>query len=176
MRNSKYLHNPILIQKTSRMKTDLALTIEIKIIMKKLVLSAATMGFVLLSAQLSAQVIKSSKVPPAVKSALSVKYPSASKVSWENEKGNYEANWGGKSGEEMSVEFTPAGVFVEQAEAISLSRLPVGVKNYVSIHYKGSKIKEAGKIIDAKGTIMYEAEVLGKDLVFDESGKFIKID
>jgi len=49
-------------------------------------------------------------VPLAVKAALAKKYPNATKVSWEKEKGNYEANWGGKSGEDTSVQFTPAGV------------------------------------------------------------------
>ena len=43
-----------------------------------------------------AQDLKSKDVPQAVKSALVSKYPEATKVSWEKEKGNYEANWGGK--------------------------------------------------------------------------------
>ena len=85
-----------------------------KIITEKLILCAVITGFVLLAAQLNAQAIKSGEVPTAVKSALSAKYPSVSKVNWENEKGNYEANWGGKSGEDMSVEFTPGGVFIER--------------------------------------------------------------
>lgn len=34
-------------------------------------------------------------VPEVVKKALLNKYPQASKVTWEKENGNYEANWGG---------------------------------------------------------------------------------
>ncbi|MDB5063242.1 MAG: hypothetical protein JWP67_3085, partial [Mucilaginibacter sp.] len=60
--------------------------------------------------------------------------------------------------------------------AIPVSSLPSGVAGYVKQHYKGAKIVEAGKVTDAKGTIMYEAEVKGKDLVFDEKGNFLKID
>ena len=117
-------------------------------------------------------------VPAAVKSALAKKYPVAAsaKVTWEKEKGNYEANWGGKSGEDMSVQFTPGGTFIEQVQAIAITELPATVTAYVKEHYKGMQIKEAGKVTDAKGTTMWEAEVKGKDLVFDKDGKFLKID
>ena len=104
------------------------------------------------------------------------KYPKAAKITWEKEKGNFEANWGGKSGEDMSVQYTPDGTFVEQVEAIKPDALPAGVAAYVKQHYKGTKITEAGKVTDAKGATMYEAEVKGKDLVFDEKGNFLKID
>lgn len=125
-----------------------------------------------------AQKVKSANVPAGVKTALSSKYPASAtaKVTWEKEKGNFEANWGGKSGEDMSVQYTAAGEFVEQVVAISPSELPAGVGAYVKQHYKGVKITEAGKVTDAKGTIMYEAEIHGKDLIFDEKGNFMKID
>ena len=113
-------------------------------------------------------------VPSAVKSSLSKKYPAATKVTWEKEKGNYEANWGGKSGEDNSVQFTPAGDFIEIVNAISVSELPASVPVYVKAHYKGAKITEAGRVTDAKGKISYEAEVHGKDIVFDEKGNFLK--
>lgn len=123
-----------------------------------------------------AQDLKSSGVPAVVKSALIKKYPAAVKATWEKEKGNFEANWGGKSGEDMSVQFTPTGNFLEQVAAISPSKLPAGVAAYVKQHYNGAKINEAGKITDAKGNTMFEAEVKGKDLVFDEKGNFLKVD
>lgn len=102
------------------------------------------------------------------------KYPEAKNVGWENENGNYEANWGGKSGEDNSVQFTPSGSFIEIVKAISISDLPNSVAPYIKQHYKGAKITEAGKVTDAKGKISYEAEVHGKDIVFDENGKFMK--
>ena len=115
-------------------------------------------------------------VPAAVKSALVQKYPAASKVTWEKEKGNYEANWGGKSGEDVSVMFTPSGQFIEVVNAITTSQLPAPVTAYVKTHYKGAKITEAGKVTDAKGTITYEAEVNRKDVIFDEKGNFVKVE
>ena len=113
-------------------------------------------------------------VPAVVKTALSKKYPAATKVTWEKENGNYEANWGGKGGEDNSVQFTPKGDFIEIVNAISVSQLPAPVVAYVKEHYKGAKITEAGKVTDAKGKISYEAEVNGKDIIFDENGKFVK--
>jgi len=124
----------------------------------------------------NAQDLKAKDVPAVVKEALAKKYPNASKVSWEKEKGNYEANWGGKSGEDTSVQFTPAGAFAEEVNVIPVSQLPANIAGYVKTHYKGAKIREAGKVTDAKGTKMFEAEIKGKDLVFDEKGNFIKVD
>ena len=125
-----------------------------------------------------AQDLKPKDVPAGVKTEFMKKYPESAtaKVSWEKEKGNYEANWGGKSGEDNSAVFTPAGSFVEIVKVISISDLPKSVEPYVKAHYKGAKIKEAGRVTDAKGKTMYEAEIKGGDLIFDENGVFIKKD
>lgn len=117
---------------------------------------------------------KSIQVPSIVKAALSKKYPSATRVTWEKENGNYEANWGGKGGEDNSVQFTPKGDFIEIVNVIPLSQLPAPVAGYIKSHYKGAKITEAGKVTDAKGKITYEAEVNHKDIHFDENGNFMK--
>ncbi|MGZ3752621.1 MAG: PepSY-like domain-containing protein [Mucilaginibacter sp.] len=122
------------------------------------------------------QDLKAKDVPAAVKEALAKKHPKATKVSWEKEKGNYEANWGGRSGEDTSVQFTPAGVFVEEVDAIAVNQLPASVAPYIKAHYNGAKIREAGKVTDAAGKHFFEAEIKGKDLIFDESGKFVKKD
>ena len=113
-------------------------------------------------------------VPPAVKTALSKKYPEAKKVTWETEKGNYEANWGGRSGEDNSVQFTPSGEFIEIVTAISVSKLPKPILTYVAEHYKGAKISEAGKVTNATGKVTYEAEVNRKDIIFDENGNPVR--
>jgi hypothetical protein len=142
--------------------------------MKKRLLTAIVM--VIAAGSVKAQDIKSKDVPAAVKAALLKKYPEATKVGWEKEKGNFEANWGGKSGEDNSVQFTPAGVFVEMEKAISVSDLPKNVAPYVKQHYHGAKVREAGRVTDAAGKITYEAEIKGADLIFDENGNFLKKD
>lgn len=113
-------------------------------------------------------------VPAAVKAALMKKYPTANKVTWEKEHGNFEANWGGKDGEANSVLFTPAGDFLEIVEAIPVNELPAASLQYIKTHYKSSKIKEAGKVTDKNGKTTYEAEVNGKDVIFDLKGNFVK--
>lgn len=113
-------------------------------------------------------------VPQVVKSAFAQKYPDAKNVTWEKEKGNYEANWGGKSGEDNSVLYTPKGQFVEIADAISINQLPSGATSYIKSHYKGASVAEAAKVTDAKGKTTYEAEVNRKDVVFDLHGNFLK--
>ena len=140
---------------------------------KKLLLAVA---IVAAAGSVHAQDLKTKDVPAIVMSACEKKYPEATKVSWEKEKGNYEANWGGKSGEDNSVLFTPSGIFVEIVKAISISGLPKAVAPYVKAHYKGAKISEAGRVTDAAGKTMYEAEIKGMDLIFDENGNFIKRD
>jgi hypothetical protein len=144
--------------------------------MKKKLLFAIAIVLVAFGAK--AQDLKAKDVPASVKSELLKKYPESAvhKISWEKEKGNFEANWGGKSGEDNSAVFTPAGSFVEIVKAISISDLPKSVAPYVKEHYKGAKIKEAGRVTDAKGKTMYEAEIKGGDLIFDENGVFIKKD
>ncbi|MES2111655.1 MAG: PepSY-like domain-containing protein [Bacteroidota bacterium] len=135
-----------------------------------------TVVALLAAAGLRAQDLKAKDVPAAAKEALAKKYPEATKVSWEKEKGNYEANWGGKSGEDNSASFKPDGTFVEIVKAISISALPKNIAPYVKEHYHGAKIREAGKVTDAAGKTMYEAEIKGGDLIFDENGNFIEKD
>jgi len=139
----------------------------------KLLITLAIAG---IAGYVQAQDIKAKAVPDIVKDALMKKYPEATKVSWEKENGNYEANWGGKSGEDMSVQFTPAGQFVEQTKAITATELPDAVKSYVKSKFPHASIKEAGHMTMADGSTKYEAEVKGKDLLFDQNGNFIKVE
>lgn len=113
-------------------------------------------------------------VPGKVKTALRQKYPESKNVTWEKENGNYEANWGGTSGEDHSVQFTPSGTFIEIVDAIPVKELPAAVFTYVKDHYKNSRVTEAGKVTDARGRHFFEAEVRGRDVIFDENGSFVK--
>ena len=63
---------------------------------------------------------------------------------------------------------------IETEVEIELSQLPTGILDYVKNNYTGRKVKEAAKITDAKGTVTYEVEIKGMDLIFDNNGKFIK--
>lgn len=139
--------------------------------MKKILITA-TLASALFTTALFAQSLIT--VPKVVKEAFTKKFPRAKNVTWETEKGNYEANWGGKSGEDNSVLYTPSGKFLEAGMAISVKLLPATALSYVKSHFKGAAISEAMHVTDAKGKVTYEAEVHGKDIVFDEHGNFVK--
>ncbi|HZW71103.1 MAG TPA: PepSY-like domain-containing protein [Hanamia sp.] len=115
-------------------------------------------------------------VPAVVKKANMDKYPESKnyKVTWEKEKGNYEANWGGKDGEANSVQYTPSGHFIEIVKAIPVKDLPKGVLTYAKDHYKTTKFGDVGRATDANGKTSYEVEIHGKDVIFDENGNFVK--
>jgi len=123
-------------------------------------------------ASASAQKLDASKVPAPVKESFSKQYPTA-KASWKKEGSNYEAEFK-NNGTEMSAVYDAGGKLKESETDIKISELPPSVMPYVNEHYKGKKITEASKITMANGTIEYEAEVEGKDLMFDANGKFIK--
>ena len=115
-------------------------------------------------------------VPAVVKKANLEKYPESKtyKVTWEKEKGNYEANWGGKDGEANSVQYTPSGQFIEIVKAIPVKDLPKGVLTYAKEHYKTTKFGDVGRATDANGKVSYEVEIQRKDVIFDENGNFVK--
>lgn len=128
------------------------------------------MGTVVLTSVVFAQ---ESKVPAAVKDAFRKQYPQAVKVEWEAEKGNYEAEFV-SNGIRQSVLMDAAGKVLETEVEIKPEQLPEAAQTYLAQNYTGQKIKEAAKITDAKGGITYEAEVKGKDLIFDAAGNFIR--
>jgi len=121
----------------------------------------------------NAQKLSEKAVPEAVQSALQKNNPNAKEVKWEKEKGNYEAGFE-VSKTDHSVLIDASGSIIETEVEISIDALPKNARTYVTQKYPGKKIKEAAKITDAKGVVTYEAEVTGKDLIFDASGKFLK--
>ncbi|MEO6707224.1 MAG: PepSY-like domain-containing protein [Ginsengibacter sp.] len=115
-------------------------------------------------------------VTAVVKNANMKKYPQSKThhVTWEKEKGNYEANWGGKDGEANSVTYTPTGTFVEIVKEIPVNELPKTVHSYIKEHYKNAKFGDVGKVLDAQEKTSYEVEINRKDVIFDENGNFVK--
>ena len=127
----------------------------------------ATIGFAA-----CAQKLDASNVPAAVKAAFAKQYPGIT-AGWEKEDGNYEVNFK-QNGNTMSALYEANGTLTEAEMDIKVSDLPATVQSYIKEHYKGKTVKEAAKITKADGTVNYEAEVSGKDVIFDAAGKFIK--
>ncbi len=121
----------------------------------------------------NAQKIQDKDVPASAKASLQNKYPAAKELKWEKENGNYEAEF--QTNEtDYSILFDASGNILETEVEINVDALPANTKSYIQKNYAGKKIKEAAKITDAKGTVTYEAEIKGKDLIFDNNGNFLK--
>lgn len=112
-------------------------------------------------------------VPAAAKATIARLYPGVKDVKWEKEDGNYEACLK-HNGKELTLVIDAKGNVLETETTIAESALPAAVKAYITKYHAGKKIKETAEIVDAKGKKTYEAEVGGKDLIFDEKGQFIK--
>lgn len=115
-----------------------------------------------------AQKLNVAKVPAPVIAAFT-KLHAGTKVKWEMEKQDYEAGFT-LNGKETSEVYSAKGVLLETETAIKPTELPAAVLAKL----KGAKIAEAAKITKANGTIYYEAEVKGKDLLFDANGNPVK--
>lgn len=121
------------------------------------------------------QKVKEKEVPQIIKKALHEKYPNAKEVKWDKEKNNYEASFDINK-LDNSVLFSQDGKIVETEIEIQISKLPKNALDYIIKHFKNQKVKEAAKIITDKGAIIYEAEIKGSDLLFDENGNFISLE
>jgi len=115
-----------------------------------------------------AQNVAASKIPSAVKTAFTKNHPGV-KVNWEIEKQNYEAGFT-LNGKETSEAYSAAGSLLETEVSIKASEFPAAVMAKL----KGMKVAEAAKITNADGSVSYEAEVKGKDLLFDVNGNPVK--
>lgn len=118
------------------------------------------------------QKLKESEVPSAVKASFEKIYPGIS-AKWEKEKGNYEAEFK-KDGKSMSTLIEPSGTMLETEISIKESELPAAAKSYLKTNYKDRHIKGTAKITGSDGGVTFEAEIDGKDVIFDSTGKFLK--
>jgi hypothetical protein len=117
--------------------------------------------------------LKESAVPAAVKAAMQKMYPGITVKKWDKEGKSYEADFAA-GGVEQSVLLDATGNVKETERAIPVDQLPAPAREYIARNYKGATIREAAMISDAAGVVTYEAEVKGKDVLFNAAGKFIK--
>ncbi len=135
--------------------------------MKKTIL----MGIMAFAA-LTSQAQKNS-IPDVVKATVTSTYPKATAVKFEKEGKDFEAGFKNE-GKDMSILMDAKGNILETETDIIVSELPKGVQEYLAKNFKGKKIKEAAIIVDAKGMKKFEAEIGGKDYLFDEKGNLLK--
>ena len=111
-------------------------------------------------------------VPNAVKMAFSKEYP-GEKGTWEKEKNQYEVNFK-QNGNSISALYDVNGNKRETETEIMTSGLPASAATYIATHYKGRKIREVSMITRSDGEVNYEAEVSGRDLIFNKEGKYLR--
>jgi hypothetical protein len=114
-----------------------------------------------------------SKIPAAVTTKFKTDYPNVTKVKWDVEGANYEAEFK-LNNIETSVLYDGTGKVVETETEMKVADLLPKINTYMSTNVAGKKISEASKIVDASGKVTYEAEAGGMDYIFDEQGNFIK--
>lgn len=116
--------------------------------------------------------LDAAKVPAAAKAAFAKAHPNVT-GKWEKEEGEYEVTFK-EAEKEMSCVIDKAGTIKETETEIAPGELPAPVTAYIKKHYNGTKLKEAARIVKADGTTVYEAEIKGKDVLFDAAGNLVK--
>ena len=134
--------------------------------MKKILILAI---FTFATIEVNAQKMTADKVPSVVRESLTKAYPNAKRAKWDKEDTDYEASFK-MDGKDMSVVFDAKGMEKEVETDIKFSELPMPVQ----MALKGKKVKETA-IIKKGGKTFYEAEVGGKDLLFEADGKTVKM-
>ncbi len=137
--------------------------------MKKMFFSIALLTAITVQAQKN---LPPAKIPAAAKEAFAKAHPNIT-GKWEKEEGDYEVTFK-EGGKDMSCVIDKTGAIKETETVVPASDLPAPVTAYIAKHYKGVKVKEAATIVRADGTTIYEAEIKGKDVLFDANGNLIK--
>lgn len=125
------------------------------------------------STSVSAQKIKESAVPEAVKKTQSQNFAGIKVEKWEKEGANFEAEFHIQKIETSAI-YDASGTLIATETEINPSELPKEISDAVKTKMPGKKIKEASKIIDAGGTLSYEAEIDNVDYIFDPTGTLLR--
>ena len=128
--------------------------------------------FASINTAVNAQKLSADRVPAAVKAAFVKAYPNTT-VKWEKEGDLFEAGFK-QNNQTTSVLYDASGTMHEIEVDIKTADLPKAAVTYVTKTYPGKKIKESARITKADGSVNFEAEVNGQDLIFDTAGNFIK--
>jgi hypothetical protein len=141
--------------------------------MKKAIVLTAI--FFISAHSIQAQALKEKEVPVAVKESCMKTFPGATDVKWMKEENEYECTFM-KMGSLMNCKMSKMGKVLETGEEIKQSALPASILSYLNLHHKNEALTSIFKVKSNMGKIMYEMEVKGKEMTFDEKGKLIKMD
>lgn len=117
------------------------------------------------------------EAPAAIQDAFKKLHPDATILQWNDESPVWEAKYK-EGGEKGAVSFDANGDVTETELVVDEAQLPNSpvIPEYIKSNYPGEKIQGCEKISLANGTITYEIQITGKELVFDDQGKFLAIE
>lgn len=106
------------------------------------------------------------EVPAAVRTAFAQQFP-RTEARWAKEGDQFVAHFRQKR-LDMNIRYNAEGTVTRMEEEIKVWQLPLPVIEYMEQHY-GDEPKQAAKVTRANGEINYEAQVKGKEVLFDAS-------
>ena len=139
--------------------------------MNKIVVYIALSAIILSACNQSA---KTRQVPTNISEAFTKLHPKAIILKWNDEPPIWEAKY--KDGKETgAVSFNDKAEVTETELVIAESQLPNGsvIADYIKSHYTGEKLQRCEKVTKSNGTITYEIQITGKEIVFDGEGKYL---
>ena len=114
-------------------------------------------------------------IPPQVLTAFQAVYPSVSNATWNEEAGYFLPTFT-VNGVQTIGYIDLKGHYIQTITKVRATDLPAAATAYITQNYAGAQISDAGKIEFPTGHApRYYAKANGKQLLFDETGKFIKI-
>ncbi|MER2998038.1 PepSY-like domain-containing protein [Pontibacter populi] len=120
----------------------------------------------------NAQDVNPKDVPTAVTNAISQKYTNATKIDWEMNESNYEAEFK-INRTEHTVLVDPTGRILMTKRDVDKKELPQAINASITQNYKGLKLDDV-EILEKGGTTYYQVELndkaSGKQLVFTTDG------
>ncbi|MCW2118254.1 hypothetical protein [Flavobacterium sp. 7A] len=116
----------------------------------------------------------SREVPENIKMAFVKSHPYAIILKWNDEPPFWEVKYK-ESTEKGAVSYDENAVITETELVITKDLLPNGatIPNYIKANYPKEKMQGYEKITTASGTITYEIQIPGKEIVFDANGKYL---
>lgn len=114
-------------------------------------------------------------VPDVVQDAFKKMHPNPGDLEWVQESGIFEAKFkdGAMTG---AVSFNLSGEVVETEEVIRKEQLPdlKGIEEFIKTNYPGAILGQCERIVDHNAKTVYEVQIKGKELVFNDAGKFLE--
>lgn len=113
--------------------------------------------------------------PEKIVAAFDRMYPQAHVTKWNDEPPIWEAKYtlGTMSGAvsfDANAEVTETELVIPENQL----RAPLSVHEYITAHYPKERIQHCELVTKQNGTVTYEIQITGKELVFDAQGAFLQ--